>query len=1537
MCEKHKFVQIHCHTSASNLDGAARGQALVERAKQFGHPAMAITDHGSPAGLYEHYKACKKAGIKPILGLEFYITNDLESRIAMKGREFESRDFHQSVYVKNKQGYKNFNYLTYISHTDGYYYKPRIDFNVLFDKSEGLMTTTSCIASKINNYITAGMDKDAEELFKQFHKAFGDDYYGEIQFNELNDRSKWGIDQRANNEFIIKMCNKYDVPILIGGDVHYLDNGDAELQDALINSKRQAKEGEEGFQIHARHLYFHDVSDYYDFDKKFGYNYGTDFLEKCFENSVKFADKVDFEFETGKYHVPKINTGTMSEKDYLEKITWEGITRRIESARKHEMDVPNHIIETYESKIPYELKVIDDLGLNGYLLVVQDIINWEKKQGIFVGPGRGSAAGSIVAYAIGITDMCPVEHNLLFERFINPNRKTMADIDWDQEEGSREKVLGYLVETYGQNSVCNVATFGQYAPKSALKDMSRGLRKDTATDGILNKKICKLPEVAEEGVKKWKPKPGEMISYFEKVHKETIDPEIKLWIEDNRDTIRLADKLQGQMKSIGTHAGGIVVTPEPIYNLVPVMKGSGNLVTAFREADGSSKDLSDLGILKLDVLGLKTLNVLKECVLRIKEDTGLDLYEKIYHLKLDDPNLIKAFASGKNFGIFQMDRSAMFTSRFKNDGGGVDSFEDIVAINAMNRPGPLEKFLPKYGVWKHMDKHPEAYEQEELDEADAERYPFPFMKNSLSQTYGCLDKDEKIYIPSIGNYKAIKDVVNGEKIVSKSGNGYTTANNKLTIHRGINDIYEYTLKTGYTLRVTSDHKINTLYGEMSIGEAYNKGISIMLPRRLTWVENTESFELFDLTKARLMGLMLADGNFKSTNIVFTNSERVLSDGFKQAIEFLYKECKVTEYHKKNETFDYVVSGIQRRKNAFMDELKALGLKGKGSKDKFIPLEYFTRDVLFKLHLLAGLWDGDGGVTEYNAYYKTKSKQLAEDIVTICRQLGMLPIIKYNKDESYRVVLDLDAYSMIAEHMLLDYKKPTRVTHPYYNQPDKVFLQDAMRDKFGSERGYYKTIDRKRKNSGSFYKDQLELRSLFNNLNMLELFDNNYFVQIESEKFVKHDEVYDLSIDGEPWFVAGHGGILVHNCLLYQEQFMQMICDVTGMTFGDADSFRRAIAWREDNPKFYTVKGYFDRLEQSMLDQNYTKEDVAKFLQYCRDFMGYSFNRSHSVVYSYISWQTLFFKHYYPTYFFAAMLNSEDKTDAIQNIIEDAKNHGMDILPLNVAESEYHTKSEGENGIRLGYQLIKGLGNAVEAELKELELHKCKTIDQILQKPFKKINATTLNNLIRLGCFDGFDVPREMVQRLKELYKEPKIEKWFSRKRSPAEEKTMPPILSENFDVSMVMDLVPSALDSAVPHIALVKSLTPYLASDNKVDIEVLQKATIMAEMELLGFPVTEDEMFKRFALAYSSDGALSIDDFEEGDDPNVYYFKIIAINELKTKKGKTYWSYVLSSGRKEIKAKVWNENTKAIAGAYCIGVLSHDDWGFSLKGCQIVK
>lgn len=1130
MCDKHKFVQLHLHTSASLLDGVNTPEKVIKKAKEYGHPAIAITDHGNPANLFSFYKAAKKNDVKPILGLEFYINNDLRSRIPNRDRELEQKDYHQSVYIKNKEGYRNFCELTFRSFTDGYYYKPRIDFDSLYELKNGLMVTSSCMASKTSQFIRANRHKEAEEMFVNLLKQFGEDFYGEIQFNEVEG-------QKEINDFIIHLSKKYDVPLIIGGDVHYLNPEDNLLQDAIIRSKRSSSSNnnnEDGkdndWVINARHLYYHQAADYFDFNKKFGFNYDTKLIEQCFENSIKFSEKPNFEFETGKYHLPKIKTEGMDSNDYLEKITWEGITKIIETRRTLGEEFTNEQIDQYETRLTYELEVIKKMGISDYLLIVQDIINWEKKNNFYVGVGRGSCAGSAVCYAIGITGIDPVQRGLIFERFINPERIVFPDIDWDSEQGARDHILEYLISIYGNESVCNVATFGLFGAKSGLQDMSRGLGKDTKQDSILMRKISKLEGLDDA---------TDLVTFFNTVQRTTNDHEVYEWIRDNQDTIDFANKMQGQIRQLGVHAGGILVTPGPVYNFIPVTRGNGKLISAFKEADGSGKDLSELGLMKLDVLGLKTLNVLKECVENIKKDTGVDLSNKIDNLRLgdkDDPKIIEFFAKGNNYGIFQMDRSKMFTSRIK-----VDSFDDIVAINAMNRPGPLEKFLDKYGYWKQIDKGELKVSPEELEKVNKERYPFPFMEKVLSKTYGCL--------------------------------------------------------------------------------------------------------------------------------------------------------------------------------------------------------------------------------------------------------------------------------------------------------------------------------------------------------------------------------------------------------LYQEQFMFLVEEVAGINLGEADNFRRGIAWLLDNPKYHTISKYFDQLEKGMLNNGYSKEDTEYFVKYCRDFMGYSFNLAHAECYAYIAYQTLFFKTYYPEYFYAAMINVEDKIETFQEIIADARKNGIEILPHSINKSRYLTTVEN-GSIRLGYNMIKGMGGAVEDELKELKLHECVDLSEVLQKPFKKINSTNLQNLIDLGCFDDFGVERSKIETLKELYQDPKIPLWFTRTKQKLRIESMPKSLKEHFDENTVVKMAIKSTMDEVPHIALINKLIPELKV-RKISEEVIAKKTEKTQKELIGFSLVKNPMIAKFENAFALKGILPLKDLEVNPN-NQFYFSVSKKEVKLTKTGKQYLQLTLNDGVSDYKVKCWRVLDLEEGEAY-YGKFKKDQYGITLVDNGVFK
>jgi len=462
--------------------------------------------------------------------------------------------------------------------------------------------------------------------------------------------------------------------------------------------------------------------------------------------------------------------------------------------------------------------------------------------------------------------------------FTSTNFKSFVQVhNCDFEQGSRDSILEYMIQEFGKESVINVGTHMLYAPKSALQDMSRGLNKTTGNDSILMRKITKLEGLEDT---------DNLKIFFDKVQRNTQDHDILEWLENNQDTIELAQKLLGQMRQLGTHAGGIVVTPGPIYDYIPVTKGGGNLVTAFKEADGSGKDLSELGILKLDILGLKTLNILKECVINIKKDHGIDLSEKIWYLDLNDKNIIDYFAEGNNFGVFQMDRSKMFTSKIK-----VDSFEDIVAINAINRPGPLEKFLNKYGYWKEIDKGTKEVTEEELEEVNKERYPYEFMEKVLSSTYGCLLFQEQFMFL----VQEAADFDLGEADNFRRGIAWLPDNPKYyTVEGYYKKLEEGMTKKGYTKEDTDKF---VQYCRDFAGYSFNRSHSLCLAESsiLTLKDNSKKS-----IKEIQVGDIVECYNEKTKKKEFKKVSKFFNQGRKKVYKFITESGKIleaTEDHK----------------------------------------------------------------------------------------------------------------------------------------------------------------------------------------------------------------------------------------------------------------------------------------------------------------------------------------------------------------------------------------------------------------------------------------------------------------------------------------------------------------------------------------------------------------------------------------------------------------------------------------------------------------
>lgn len=693
LCKHTPFVHLHLHTDFSLLDGASKSDSYIKLAKEYNHPAITILDHGNVSGGLTHFQKCKTSGIKPILGMEAYLNDNLDKNISKSEAEStdgSAKNTHQSIIVKDQSGYVNLNKLTYLSFTEGYYYKGRITTDWLFENKKGLIVTSSCMASKWARMVEEGKEKEAEERIKLFLNEFGEDFYAELQFNEIPQ-------QKVYNKFILKMIKKYDIKPIITGDVHYAYPEDNRLQDVLIAVNQRMPVGQ-AFSLQARHLSYASVEDLMRMNKEFGYNYPESFLEKCIENTLEVSNKCTFDFETDIDKYPKYEATqdvidyfkTSDTKDIITKLSHAKLKQKLNEYKKDNiLNITPEKEKEYYDRLNYELKVIDDKKMLDYFLVVWELVRFCEKNSISLGPGRGSAAGCLLSWCLDITQVDSLYFQLYFERFLNPERKSSPDIDIDFESGTDETTLNFLYEKYGKERVVPVVTFGTFSEKGTVKDVVRALGRDTGFGSEIEAVTREMPQTPT-----WGPPYDSLEKWFAEYPKSPECSDIvRNWIlnSENKEVIKLALKMQGQVRNLGKHAAGIIITPGPIWELMPVNICKGQVVSGFQES-GSAKDVSSIGGLKLDRLKLETLNVIKDALKYIKERHGDEIYEKVQkdlkyvHYKHDD-NLFAELRLGNNQGIFQFESEGM-ANLIKNV--RVESLDELVACNALFRPGPME-------------------------------------------------------------------------------------------------------------------------------------------------------------------------------------------------------------------------------------------------------------------------------------------------------------------------------------------------------------------------------------------------------------------------------------------------------------------------------------------------------------------------------------------------------------------------------------------------------------------------------------------------------------------------------------------------------------------------------------------------------------------------------------------------------------------------------------------------------------------------------
>lgn len=704
--EVSDYVHLHNHTHHSLLDGLTKVPDLVNKVKELGMQSVAITDHGTMSGAIEFYKAATAAGIKPIIGMEAYVA----------ARSHQDRDpqkdkarYHLILLAMNETGYKNLMQLSTIANLEGFYYKPRIDHELLEKYNEGLIVLSGCASSELGENLRADNYEEAKKIAAWYKSIFGDRYYLELQdHGHLESPAAWDV-QVGINKHLSKLAEDLDIECVVTSDGHYLSHAYQEAHEILLcvgtgaylsDTNRMSLKD---FELH--------VTEPEEIIKRWSKT-----NPEAVRNTKRIADRCHVEIELGKILIPKFPTpNKQSEKEYLHELVYQGMAVRYlsksanDAIKMKNIEIRKLLSDQQRDRMDMELGVMDKMGYNGYFLIVQDFINWGKDQGIIFGPGRGSAAGSIVAYALNITDLDPLKYDLLFERFLNPDRISMPDIDIDIQDTRRDEVIKYCADKYGDTRVANIVTFGKMAARAAVRDVAR---------------VLQVPYAEADRLSKMIPPPvqGRHIPLSQSIKD---DPDLKAEYETNQTSKQIIDfaiLLEGTIRSHGVHAAGVVIAPNDIVNYAPLeMAQKGVVSTQYPMGP-----IEELGLLKMDFLGLSNLTILNNALRIVKKVYGKDIDLSV--LPLDDEKTFQLLQRGDTTGVFQLESAGM--KRYLRDLKPT-VFEDIIAMCALYRPGPLGAGLTDSFVRRKNGQEDIVYEHE-------------LTKNALESTYGVIVYQEQV-------------------------------------------------------------------------------------------------------------------------------------------------------------------------------------------------------------------------------------------------------------------------------------------------------------------------------------------------------------------------------------------------------------------------------------------------------------------------------------------------------------------------------------------------------------------------------------------------------------------------------------------------------------------------------------------------------------------------------------------------------------------------------------------------------------------------
>ncbi|TDT16235.1 DNA polymerase-3 subunit alpha [Ilumatobacter fluminis] len=1337
------FTHLHVHTEFSMLDGAARLDEMVAKAVGDGQPAIGITDHGNMYGTLEFYKECKKQGIKPIIGTEAYMAHDHRSeRPTRRGRVDDSGGetdggkklyYHLTLLAENEVGYRNLIQLSSLAFLEGYYYKPRMDWELLEKYSDGLIATTGCLGGHVLQSLLNGDEKGALDKAGRLQEIFGKDNL----FVELQDH---GIpEQHTTNPQLMEIAQKIGAPLLATNDLHYTHREDHESHDALLCVQTGALISD------PKRFKFHGEEHYLKSAQEMRYLF-REVPEAC-DNTLWIAERADLDITFGDALLPNfpLPEGFADDSAYLDHLTWEGAKKRWGD------DLPPSVVE----RVAYELKVINDMGFASYFLITWDLINYAREAGIRVGPGRGSAAGCAVAYCLWITDLDPIKYDLLFERFLNPSRVSMPDIDMDFDSRYRDQMIRYAADRYGRDHVAQIITFGTIKARNAVRDAARVLGYPYGVGDKIAKAMPPLVMGRDTPLK----------YCFEQTEKYAdgfkAASDLRAMYDTQPDVKRVVDVakgLEGLKRSDGIHAAAVVITKEPVTHYLPIQRKpeSGQdpedapVVTQY-EMHG----VEELGLLKMDFLGLRNLDVITDAqaMIRANRDPNFD----IDTVSLEDQKTFDLLARGDTIGVFQLESPPM---RQLLKAMAPTTFEDVSAVLALYRPGPMSVNMHYDFADRKNGRKPVEYFHDDAKEVLDDTYGLMIYQESVMRVaqkfagYSLAEADNlrKACLPAGTRLLTrSRGYVPIEKIMSLRDRRVQTIDTDTSATRhevvddvwsvGVKDVWRLTTATGYTIEATDDHKF-LLEGEWV-------GLGSLAPGDLVGVAGrtvTHGGAKVDPAEVDLAALLISEGYLPDPDgpprtAHFTNTDPELLDAFRAAYERRFGEA-----HHRESTSATGVTQLRLTRAELRDLRPVVGAYGT-SEAKVVPERFVNAPAVAVERFLGLYFCADGWADESGVHYASKSRAVVGSLKRMLLRFGIVGTIRSRDIDGHGRHYTLSvrdkghakAFARVVEPHLttVKYDKVRHWLHEWGNTAGASATLIGIPTSFVRselDRRVEATGRSKRAlgvDGGGLLSTRLVHRNTLDGLLYSERLEDLrsgdlLWDTVESIEYAGQKECFDFQMaNGDrPYAVAED--FLVHNC---GKKIREMMAK-------ERDAFEDGVE----------RTGYGRELGKSLFDI------IEKFADY-------AFNKSHTFGYGLVTYQTAYLKAHYPVEYFACLLTSvKSNLDKAAVYLADCRSAGIKVLTPDINRSVINFDAiaadkvpddvalpMGSPGaITFGLSAVRNVGEAlVEQLLTERQENGEFTdfYDFAERVPEPVLNKRTVESLIKAGAFDRLNHPR----------------------------------------------------------------------------------------------------------------------------------------------------------------------------------------------------